>query len=192
MGSCSSALPRTLPSTATYLPRSTRGTGCSNGAKTARPCRTCRCCFAGTALGAASPRAKDRRDARCANRSRRACSSATRPPPSWAPPRAAASNISPGPGKTREARPGGRGGGWWRRAWPRGAWGLRRRPALHEATEWRRTAVRDTVELEGGDKGEFVRITVDPLHDDDNESLSLVVFSDLRAPAAPRSLRPNS
>src|SRR5262245_55596297 len=59
------------------------------------------------------------------------------------------------------------------------------RSALHEAVEGQRTAVRDNVELEGGDRSEFVRIMVEPLHDQDNESLYLVVFSDLRAPAPP-------
>jgi two-component system, chemotaxis family, CheB/CheR fusion protein len=63
--------------------------------------------------------------------------------------------------------------------------GLRQplRSALHEAVESQRTAVRDSVELEGGDKSEPVRITVEPLREDENESLYLVVFTDLRAPA---------
>jgi two-component system, chemotaxis family, CheB/CheR fusion protein len=56
------------------------------------------------------------------------------------------------------------------------------RSALHEAVESHRTAVRDDVELEGGDKNELVRITVEPLHEDGNEPLYLVVFGDLRAP----------
>ncbi|HKF11078.1 MAG TPA: CheR family methyltransferase [Xanthobacteraceae bacterium] len=56
------------------------------------------------------------------------------------------------------------------------------RSALHEAIEARRPAVRDNVELETGDKSEFVRITIEPMRDDDNESLYLVVFSDVRAP----------
>src|SRR5262249_4813759 len=54
------------------------------------------------------------------------------------------------------------------------------RSALHEATGSRRTAVRDNVELETDDKTEFVRITIEPLREDDNESLYLVVFTDLR------------
>jgi two-component system, chemotaxis family, CheB/CheR fusion protein len=64
--------------------------------------------------------------------------------------------------------------------------GLRQplRSALHEAVESQRTAVRDSVELEGGDKSEPVRITVEPLREDENESLYLVVFTDLRSPAA--------
>jgi two-component system CheB/CheR fusion protein len=57
------------------------------------------------------------------------------------------------------------------------------RSALHQAVKSRRTAVRDNVELEGADKSEFVRITVEPLTDD-NESLYLVVFGDSRALAA--------
>src|SRR5262245_10732924 len=56
------------------------------------------------------------------------------------------------------------------------------RAALHEAVESQRTAVRDNIELDGGDKGDLVRITVEPLHEDGNESLYLVVFGDLRAP----------
>jgi hypothetical protein len=39
-------------------------------------------------------------------------------------------------------------------------------------------------ELEGGDKAGFVGITIEPLHEDGNESLYLVVFGDLRAPPA--------
>jgi two-component system, chemotaxis family, CheB/CheR fusion protein len=57
------------------------------------------------------------------------------------------------------------------------------RSALHEATESQRTAVRDNVELEGEDKNEFIRITVEPLRNDDSETLYLVVFGELRAPA---------
>jgi two-component system, chemotaxis family, CheB/CheR fusion protein len=59
------------------------------------------------------------------------------------------------------------------------------RSALHEAVQLQRPAVRDNVELEGGDRGEFVTITVEPLREDDNESLYLVVFDDLRVPAEP-------
>jgi two-component system, chemotaxis family, CheB/CheR fusion protein len=63
--------------------------------------------------------------------------------------------------------------------------GLRQplRSALHEALESQRTAVRDNIELEGGDKSGPVRITVEPLRGDGNESLYPVVFDDLRAPA---------
>jgi len=65
--------------------------------------------------------------------------------------------------------------------------GLRQplRSALHEAVESQRTVVRDNVELDGGDKSGPVRITVEPLRGDGNESLYLVVFRDLRTPAAP-------
>jgi two-component system CheB/CheR fusion protein len=59
------------------------------------------------------------------------------------------------------------------------------RSALHEAVQLQRPAVRENVELEGGDRGEFVRITVEPLREDDNESLYLVVFDDLHLPAEP-------
>src|SRR5262249_33145014 len=50
--------------------------------------------------------------------------------------------------------------------------------------ESQRVGVRDNVEREGVDKAEFVRITVEPLREDDNETLYLVVFGDLRAAAA--------
>jgi two-component system, chemotaxis family, CheB/CheR fusion protein len=56
------------------------------------------------------------------------------------------------------------------------------RSALHEAVESQHTAVRDNIELETDNKTEFVRIIVEPLRDDENESLYLVVFNDLRAP----------
>ena len=72
--------------------------------------------------------------------------------------------------------------------------GLRQplRSALQEAVESQRTAVRDNVELERAGKSERVRITVEPLRGDGNESLYLVVFGDLRLraleerPARPR------
>src|SRR5215813_12126546 len=51
------------------------------------------------------------------------------------------------------------------------------RSALHEAVESQRIAVRDNIELEGDDKTEFVRITLEPLREDENETLYLVVFS---------------
>jgi two-component system CheB/CheR fusion protein len=56
------------------------------------------------------------------------------------------------------------------------------RSALHEAVESQRTAVRENIELETDHKTEFVRVTVEPLRDDENESLYLVVFNDLNAP----------
>src|SRR5262249_23149009 len=56
------------------------------------------------------------------------------------------------------------------------------RSALHEAIESQRTAVRDNIELDGEDKNEFVRVTVEPLRDDESETLYLVVFGELRAP----------
>jgi two-component system, chemotaxis family, CheB/CheR fusion protein len=55
------------------------------------------------------------------------------------------------------------------------------RSALHEAMESGRTAVRDHVEVEVDDDTGFVRITVEPIHDDDSEGLYLVVFNELRA-----------
>ncbi|HET9245994.1 MAG TPA: PAS domain-containing protein, partial [Xanthobacteraceae bacterium] len=90
-------------------------------------------------------------------------------------------NYSAGTGKYLEAPPGRPSRALM--AMARRGLRLPLRSALHEATESRRTAVRDNVELEGGDKGEFVRVTVEPLHDGDNETLYLVVFNDLRAPA---------
>ena len=91
-------------------------------------------------------------------------------------------NYSAGTGKYLEAPPGRPSRALM--AIARRGLRLPLRSALHEAIESERTAVRDNVELEGGDKSEFVTITVEPLHDDDKESLYLVVFSDLRAPAA--------
>jgi two-component system CheB/CheR fusion protein len=56
------------------------------------------------------------------------------------------------------------------------------RSALHEAIESQRAAVRNNVELETDEKTELVRITVEPVREDDNESLYLVVFDDHGAP----------
>src|SRR5262249_27646279 len=81
-------------------------------------------------------------------------------------------NYSAGTGKYLEAPPGRPGRA--RRAMARRGLRLPLRSALHESVEGQRTAVRDNVELEGGDKSELVRITVEPLRDDDNESLYLV------------------
>src|SRR5215471_16238320 len=91
-------------------------------------------------------------------------------------------NYSAGTGKYLEAPPGRPSRALM--AMARKGLRLPLRSALHEAVESQRTAVRDNVELEGVDKSEFVRIAVEPLHDDDNETLYLVVFGDLRAPAA--------
>jgi two-component system, chemotaxis family, CheB/CheR fusion protein len=90
-------------------------------------------------------------------------------------------NYSAGTGKYLEAPPGRPSRALM--AMARRGLRLPLRSALHEAVEAGRTAVRDNVELEGGDKSEHVRITVEPLGDD-GESLYLVVFGDLRAPAA--------
>src|SRR6266542_4082939 len=91
-------------------------------------------------------------------------------------------NYSAGTGKYLEAPPGRPNRALM--AMARKGLRLALRSALHEAMQSRRPAVRDDVELEGGDGNEFVRITVEPLGDDDNESLYLIVFGDLRAPAA--------
>jgi len=91
-------------------------------------------------------------------------------------------NYSAGTGKYLEAPPGRPSRALM--AMARRGLRLPLRSALHEAVESQRTAVRDNVEMEGGDKSEFVRVTVEPLHDDGNETLYLVVFSFWRAPAA--------
>jgi two-component system, chemotaxis family, CheB/CheR fusion protein len=87
-------------------------------------------------------------------------------------------NYSAGTGKYLEAPPGRPNRALM--AMARKGLRLALRSALHEAMQSRRPAVRDNVELEGGDGNEIVRITVEPLSDDDNESLYLVVFGDLR------------
>ena len=56
------------------------------------------------------------------------------------------------------------------------------RSALHEAIESQRAAVRNNVQMETDEKTEFIRITVEPVREDDNESLYLVVFNDLGTP----------
>jgi two-component system CheB/CheR fusion protein len=58
------------------------------------------------------------------------------------------------------------------------------RAAMSEAMESGRPALRDNVQLDSDDQNEFVRITVEPLREDGNESLYLVVFDELRAPVA--------
>src|SRR5262249_61440359 len=88
-------------------------------------------------------------------------------------------NYSAGTGKYLEAPPGRPSRALMGMA--RKGLRLPLRSALHEAVEAQRMAVRDNVELEGSDKGEFVRITVERLREDDNETLYVVVFSDLRA-----------
>jgi two-component system CheB/CheR fusion protein len=92
-------------------------------------------------------------------------------------------NYSAGTGRYLEAPPGRPNRALM--AMARRGLRLPLRSALHEAVESQRTAVRDNVELEGVDKSELVRITVEPLREDDNETLYLVVFNDLRAPAVP-------
>src|SRR5262245_19218904 len=91
-------------------------------------------------------------------------------------------NYSAGTGKYLEPPPGRPSRALM--AIARRGLGLPLRSALHEAVQLQRPAVRDNVELEGGDRGEFVSITVEPLREDD-ESLYLVVFDDLLAPAEP-------
>jgi two-component system CheB/CheR fusion protein len=91
-------------------------------------------------------------------------------------------NYSAGTGKYLEAPPGRPSRALM--AMARRGLRLPLRSALHEAVQSQRTAVRDNVELEGANDNEFVRITVEPLRDDGDESLYLVVFGDGRAPAA--------
>src|SRR5262245_7114768 len=91
-------------------------------------------------------------------------------------------NYSAGTGKYLEAPPGRPSRALM--AMARKGLRLPLRSALHEAVESQRLAVRDNIEIEGSDKTEFVKITVEPLREDDNETLYLVVFADLHAPAA--------
>src|SRR5262249_60234980 len=79
-------------------------------------------------------------------------------------------NYSAGTGKYLEAPPGRPSRALMGMA--RKGLRLPLRSALHEAGETQRTAVRDNVELEGGVKSEFVRITFEPLPQDDNETLA--------------------
>ncbi|TMJ31955.1 MAG: chemotaxis protein CheR [Alphaproteobacteria bacterium] len=58
------------------------------------------------------------------------------------------------------------------------------RSALHEAIEKGRTATRDAVALEGDEHTDFVKLTVEPMREDEGETLYLVVFTEIRAPAA--------
>jgi two-component system, chemotaxis family, CheB/CheR fusion protein len=99
-------------------------------------------------------------------------------------------NYSAGTGKYLEAPPGRPDRALM--AMARKGLRLALRSALHEAIESRRPAVREEVELDGDNDNEIVSITVEPLGDDDG-SLYLVVFGDLRAratqgklPAKPR------
>jgi two-component system, chemotaxis family, CheB/CheR fusion protein len=56
------------------------------------------------------------------------------------------------------------------------------RSALNEAIESGRPVVRDNIAVDGDDRNEFVKITVEPLQGEDHEPLFLVVFNELRAP----------
>jgi two-component system CheB/CheR fusion protein len=89
-------------------------------------------------------------------------------------------NYSAGTGKFLEAPPGRPSRALM--AMARKGLRLPLRSALHEAVESQRIAVRDNIELEGDDKAEFVRITLEPLREDENETLYLVVFGESRAP----------
>src|SRR5262249_18713739 len=88
-------------------------------------------------------------------------------------------NYSGGTGKYLEAPPGRPSRALM--AMARRGLRLPLRSALQEAIESGRPAVRNNVALED-ETGESVRIKVEPLRDDDNESLYLGVFSELRAP----------
>jgi two-component system CheB/CheR fusion protein len=90
-------------------------------------------------------------------------------------------NYSAGTGKYLEAPPGRPNRALM--AMARKGLRLPLRSALHEAIESQRAAVRNNVELESDEKTEFIRITVEPMREHDNEPLYLVVFNDLGAPA---------
>src|SRR5438105_4951188 len=91
-------------------------------------------------------------------------------------------NFSGGTGKYLEAPPGHPS----RSIMAMARRGLRfpLRSVLDEAVESRRPAVRDNVPMDTDDKSEFVRISVEPLEGDDRETLYLIVFNEVRAPAA--------
>jgi two-component system CheB/CheR fusion protein len=96
-------------------------------------------------------------------------------------------NYSAGTGKFLEAPPGRPSRALM--AMARKSLRLPLRSALHEAVESQRTAVRDNIELDTDDDRGFVRITVEPLREDDSEPLYLIVFSDLPAPVRPAKAR---
>ena len=87
-------------------------------------------------------------------------------------------NYSAGTGKYLEAPPGRPNRALM--AMARKGLRLALRSALHEAIQSRRPAVREDVELDGDNDNEIVSITVEPLGDDDDVSLYLVIFGDLR------------
>jgi two-component system CheB/CheR fusion protein len=89
-------------------------------------------------------------------------------------------NYSAGTGKYLEAPPGRPSRALM--AMARKGLRLPLRSALHEAIESQRAAVRNNVQMETDEKTEFIRITVEPVREDDNESLYLVVFNDLGTP----------
>src|SRR5262249_56531450 len=88
-------------------------------------------------------------------------------------------NYSGGTGKFLEAPPGRPSRALM--AMARKGLRLPLRSALHEAIESGRPAMRDNIELESED-GLSVRITIEPMREDDGESLYLIVFSELRGP----------
>jgi two-component system CheB/CheR fusion protein len=83
-------------------------------------------------------------------------------------------NYSGGTGKYLEAPPGRPS----RSIMAMARRGLRfaLRSALHEAIDSGHTAVRDNIAIDTDDKGESVKIVVEPLEQDDHEPLFLVVF----------------
>jgi two-component system CheB/CheR fusion protein len=90
-------------------------------------------------------------------------------------------NYSGGTGKYLEAPPGRPS----RSIMAMARRGLRfaLRSALHEAIDSGHTAVRDNIAIDTDDKGESVKIVVEPLEQDDHEPLFLVVFQELRTSA---------
>ena len=96
-------------------------------------------------------------------------------------------NYSAGTGKYLEAPPGRPSRALM--AMARRSLRLSLRSALHEAIESQRTAVRENIELDMDDDRGLVRVTVEPLREDDSEPLYLIVFSDSPVPVRPAKAR---
>ena len=65
---------------------------------------------------------------------------------------------------------------------------LEMRSALREAAERRQTAVRECIEFELDDRVQRVRLAVEPIIEEDQEPLYLVVFTDLGPPVSPQEV----
>ena len=90
-------------------------------------------------------------------------------------------NYSAGTGKYLEAPPGRPSRALM--AMARRGLRLPLRAALQEAIESGRAAERDNVAVETEDDDELVKVTVEPLRDNGNDTLYLVVFTELPTPA---------